>query len=47
MLQERQPVQCDVVQWSIFGISLAGLNLIASVLLLIFGFVMARRGDVS
>jgi disulfide bond formation protein DsbB len=47
MLQERQPVQCDVVQWSIFGISLAGLNLIASLLLLIYGFVMARRGDAS
>jgi disulfide bond formation protein DsbB len=47
MLQERQPVQCDVVQWSIFGISLAGLNLIASVLLLAHGFAMARRGDVS
>ncbi|HEY1506623.1 MAG TPA: disulfide bond formation protein B [Stellaceae bacterium] len=47
MLQARQPVQCDVVQWSMFGISLAGLNLIASVLLLFYGFVMARRGDVS
>ena len=47
MLQERQPVQCDVVQWSIFGISLAGFNLIASLLLLIYGFVTARRGDVS
>lgn len=47
MLQARQPVQCDVVQWSIFGISMAGLNLIASVLLLIYGVAMARRGDVS
>jgi disulfide bond formation protein DsbB len=47
MLQERQPVQCDVVQWSIFGISLAGLNLIASALLLIYGFLMARRGDTA
>ena len=47
MLQARQPVQCDVVQWSIFGISLAGLNFIASLLLLVFGFIMARRGDVS
>jgi disulfide bond formation protein DsbB len=47
MLQERQPVQCDVVQWSILGVSLAGLNLIASVVLLVYGFVMARRGDLS
>jgi disulfide bond formation protein DsbB len=47
MLQSRQPVQCDVVQWSVFGVSLAGLNLIASLLLLGYGFMMARRGDVS
>ena len=47
MLEERQPVQCDVVQWSIFGISLAGLNLIASLLLLVFGLVVARRGDMA
>jgi disulfide bond formation protein DsbB len=47
MLEARQPVQCDVVQWSIFGVSLAGLNLIASLLLLIYGFATARRGDVS
>jgi disulfide bond formation protein DsbB len=47
LLEARQPVQCDVVQWSIFGISLAGLNLIASLLLLGYGFVMARRGDAS
>jgi disulfide bond formation protein DsbB len=47
MLEARQPVQCDVVQWSIAGISLAGFNLIASLLLLGYGFLMARRGDVS
>jgi len=47
MLEARQPVQCDVVQWSIFGISMAGLNFIASLLLLAFGLAMARRGDVS
>jgi disulfide bond formation protein DsbB len=43
MLQSRQPVQCDVVQWSLFGVSLAGLNLIASLVLLVFSFVAARR----
>lgn len=43
MLQSRQPVQCDVVQWSFHGVSLAGLNLIASVLLLAFSLLMAGR----
>jgi disulfide bond formation protein DsbB len=47
MLQARQPVQCDVVQWSIFGISLAGMNVIASIVLAIFSFIMARRGDTA
>ena len=47
LLQARQPVQCDVVQWSIFGISLAGLNLIASLLLLAFSFLSARWSDVA
>jgi disulfide bond formation protein DsbB len=47
MLQSRQPVQCDVVQWSIFGVSLAGLNLIASLVLLVFSFVAARRRAAS
>ena len=47
MLEARQPVQCDVVQWSIFGISLAGLNFIASIVLAVFSFAMARRGDAS
>ena len=47
MLEARQPVQCDVVQWSIFGISLAGLNFIASIVLAVFSFAMARRGNAS
>jgi disulfide bond formation protein DsbB len=29
-LLQQQPVRCDEVQWSLFGISLAGFNLIAS-----------------
>jgi disulfide bond formation protein DsbB len=45
MLQARQPVQCDVVQWSVLGVSLAGMNFIASIVLAVFGFIMARRGD--
>lgn len=32
-LEGRQPVQCDVVQWSFHGLSLAGLNLIVSLAL--------------
>ncbi|HEX4192260.1 MAG TPA: disulfide bond formation protein B [Stellaceae bacterium] len=47
MLQARQPVQCDVVQWSIFGISLAGLNFIASIVLTVFALIMVRRGDAA
>ncbi len=35
-LQGRQPVQCDQVQWSFHGISLAGLNLAVSLVLLAF-----------
>jgi|SRR5579885_1633128 len=30
------PVRCDEVQWSLFGISLAGWNLLASFVLVIF-----------
>ncbi|HVA13990.1 MAG TPA: disulfide bond formation protein B [Stellaceae bacterium] len=43
LLQARQPVQCDVVQWSFLGISLAGFNLIASLVLLVFSLSAARR----
>jgi disulfide bond formation protein DsbB len=32
-LLNQQPVRCDVVQWSLFGVSLAGWNLIASLAL--------------
>jgi disulfide bond formation protein DsbB len=35
-LEGRQPVQCDVVQWSFMGISLAGLNVIVSLVLTVF-----------
>jgi disulfide bond formation protein DsbB len=33
-LLAQQPVLCDQVQWSLFGVSLAGMNLIASLILL-------------
>lgn len=29
-LMAQEPVRCDVIQWSLFGISLAGWNLVAS-----------------
>ena len=32
-LLAQQPVRCDEVQWSLFGVSLAGLNLIASLVM--------------
>jgi disulfide bond formation protein DsbB len=39
----KQPVMCDEVQWSLFGISLAGWNLLAS--LAVGGFcAMTARG---
>ena len=47
-LQGRQPVQCDVVQWSFHGLSLAGLNLAVSLALLVFSLwaAMQPRADV-
>jgi len=44
LLQAKEAVQCDVVQWSFHGISLAGLNLIASLALFAFAFTAARQG---
>ncbi len=42
-LMGRQPVMCDQVQWSLFGISLAGWNLLASLAMAGFGAMTARR----
>ena len=41
----QQPVRCDEVQWSLFGISLAGWNLAASLILagLLFIALQARE----
>jgi len=38
-----QPVLCDQVQWSLFGISMAGFNLLASVLMTGVSLVAFRR----
>ena len=42
-LEATPPVMCDHVQWSLFGISLAGWNLLASLLLAAFCFWAAMR----
>jgi disulfide bond formation protein DsbB len=42
-LLATEPVLCDQVQWSLFGISLAGLNLIASAVMTIACVAAARR----
>ena len=45
-LQNQQPVRCDEVQWSLLGLSLAGWNVVTSLLLLVvtgFGFLRLRR----
>jgi disulfide bond formation protein DsbB len=46
-LTEQQPTRCDEVQWSLAGISLAGWNLLISLVLLAvtaIGFARLRRG---
>jgi len=48
MIEERQAVQCDQVPWSLMGISLAGFNLLVSLLLVLlcasgFGHLLRRR----
>ena len=46
-LQATPPVLCDQVQWSLFGISLAGFNVIASIGLLILCLIGLRRRSVA
>ena len=38
----RQPVMCDEVQWSLFGVSLAGWNFLASLAMAVFCAAAAR-----
>jgi disulfide bond formation protein DsbB len=42
-LLAMQPVRCDEVQWSLFGVSMAGWNLVASLLLAGFCLQSLRR----
>lgn len=37
-LMETAPVRCDAVPWSLFGLSIAGYNLIASAVLAVVAF---------
>ena len=43
LLESRQPVACDAPQWSFMGVTLAGLNFIASVLIALFALWSWRR----
>lgn len=42
-LLARPPVRCDEIQWSLFGVSLAGWNFLASAALVIFCVGALRR----
>lgn len=42
-LLATKPVRCDEVQWSLFGVSLAGWNFVASLLLAGFSLSSLRR----
>jgi disulfide bond formation protein DsbB len=39
----QKPVMCDEVQWSLFGVSLAGWNLLAALALAIYSLLAFRR----
>lgn len=45
LLNQQQAVRCDIPQWSLHGITLAGLNVLASVALLVcsVGAIQRRR----
>ena len=42
-LMATQPVRCDEPQWSLFGVSLAGWNLVASAALAVLSFAALRE----
>jgi disulfide bond formation protein DsbB len=41
-LMAQQPVRCDEPQWALFGVSLAGWNLLASLVLVVYCLVALR-----
>lgn len=43
LLLQQQPVRCDEVQWSLFGVSLAGWNFLISLVLLAFTLSRLRQ----
>lgn len=42
-IMNQQAVRCDIPQWTLFGISLAGFNMLAALALAAFSFSAARR----
>ncbi len=42
-IMEAPVVRCDEVQWSLFGISMAGYNVLASAVLAVFSLMAAAR----
>jgi disulfide bond formation protein DsbB len=44
-LLAQQVVQCDEVQWSLFGLSLAGWNVVVSLALALFCLLALRRPE--
>lgn len=42
--EELHPPRCDEIPWSLFGISMAGYNMIASLLLALASFYVALSG---
>ncbi|HKW54135.1 MAG TPA: disulfide bond formation protein B [Stellaceae bacterium] len=46
-LMAQQPVRCDEPQWTLFGVSLAGWNLLASLALVVFCLLALRRPALS
>ncbi|HWI28890.1 MAG TPA: disulfide bond formation protein B [Stellaceae bacterium] len=42
-LLAQQPVACDQAQWSLFGVTLAGWNVVASLVLALFSIWALRR----
>lgn len=44
-IMNQQAVRCDVPQWTLFGISLAGFNLLAALALAAFSLVAAGRAS--
>jgi disulfide bond formation protein DsbB len=47
LISKAAPVQCDQIQWSLFGVSMAGWNLVASLALTACCVAVARQRGVA